>query len=150
MLNFPFYNKHNNHLILDKKLRDYIKKSNTDSFNNFAKYQEHKNTKTNSNTSLLSCSLINYRNYSDTFANDKIDCSELENEDYLCNFYDFNDDCGVDFNNNNNTNKTNKTDNDINDNNDNNDNNENIIKMLVIFIGGTTIIGITFIFYKYS
>lgn len=148
MLSFPFYNKHTNHLILDKKLRDYIKKSTTDSFNKFSQQQqEYKNTKTNSNNLLLSSSLINYRNYSDTFANDKIDYNELENEDYLCNFYDFNNDCNVDFNNKNNKNKRNA--NDTNDDN-NKDKNNNIIKNFVIFIGGTTIIGITFIFYKYS
>ena len=150
MLSFPFYNKYTNHLILDKKMRDYIKKSNTDSFNKFSQHQEYKNTKTNSNNLLLSSSLINYRNYSDTFANDNIDYNELENEDYLCNFYDFNNDNGVEFNNNNN--KTNNHANDNNNNNkdNNNNNNNNIIKILVIFIGGTTIIGITFIFYKYS
>jgi len=143
MLSFPFYNKYTNHLILDKKLRDYIKKSNTDSFNKFSQHQEYKNTKTTSHNLLLSSSLINYRNYSDTFANDNIDCNELENEDYLCNFYDLNDD-NIDFkNNHNNHNNNNKTDNHTNDNN-------SIIKKLYIFIGGTTIIGITFIFYKYS
>jgi hypothetical protein len=144
MLNFPFYNKHINHLVLDKNLRDYIKKSNTDSFNKFSEKQQHqqqyKNIKTNLSNSLLSSSLINYRNYSDTFANDNIDCNELENEDYLCNFYDLNDD-NIDFkNNHNNHNNNNKTDNHTNDNN-------SIIKKLYIFIGGTTIIGFLFFYY---
>ena len=143
MLNFPFSNQ----LILDKNLRDYIKKANTNSFNKFTEQQQqYKNTKTNSNNSLLSASLINYRNYSDTFANNNIDDNELESEEYLCNFYDLNDD-NIDFKNNHNNhinhNNNNKTDNHTNDNN-------SIIKKLYIFIGGTTIIGITFIFYKYS
>lgn len=138
MLNFPFYNKHSNHLILDKKLRDYIKRVNTNYFNKFAEQQQqNKNTKTNSTNSLLSASLINYRNYSDSFANDNIYDNELENEQYLCNFYDLNDD-NIDSNNNNNQ-----------PDNDTNDNNNNIIENFYIFIGGTTIIGITFIFYKY-
>jgi hypothetical protein len=61
MLNFPFYNKHINHLVLDKNLRDYIKKSNTDSFNKFAEKQQeqqYKKTNPNSSNSLLHASLI--------------------------------------------------------------------------------------------
>jgi hypothetical protein len=101
MLNFPFYNKHINHLVLDKNLRDYIKKSNTDSFNKFAEKQQeqqYKKTNPNSSNSLLHASLINYRNYSDTFTSNQTDC-DLENEDYLCNFCDLNDDDNVEFNN---------------------------------------------------
>ena len=48
MLNFPFYNKHANHIFLDKKLRDYTNKSNFVSFNKFT--EQHKNTNTNTNT----------------------------------------------------------------------------------------------------
>ena len=145
MLNFPFYNKHINHLVLDKNLRDYIKKSNTDSFNKFSEqHQQYKNIKTNLSNSLLSSSLINYRNYSDTFTNNQTDLVDLENEDYLCNFCDLNDDC-IEFNKY--QNKTNKT------NNTNNTNNT-IAKKMYFLIGGTTaFIGIgtwvAVLYYKY-
>ena len=136
MLNFPFYNKHINHLVLDKNLRDYIKKSNTDSFNKFSEqHQQYKNTKPNSNKSLLASSLFNYRNYSDTFTNNQTDLVDLENEDYLCNFCDLNDDC-IEFNKY--QNKTNNT----------------IAKKMYFLIGGTTaFIGIgtwvAVLYYKY-
>jgi len=61
MLNYPF-NKNYNTLPLTVNLRDYIKKANRDSFNNYIK----KSTETK-----LQYSLMNYRNYSDTFLNNK-------------------------------------------------------------------------------
>ena len=136
MLNFPFYNKHINHLVLDKNLRDYIKKSNTDSFNNFSEKQQHqqqyKNIKTNLSNSLLSSSLINYRNYSDTFTkNQTCDC-DLENEDYLCNFYDLNDDGDIEFNN------KNSKPNSANSTNSTNSAKITIAKKIYFLIGGTT------------
>ncbi len=111
MLSFLFYNKHNNHIILDKNLRDYIKKCNTDSFNKFSEQQQQfKNTKPISNNSLLAAPLINYRNYSDTFTNNQPEVSDLENEDYLCNFCDLSDCLDVVTSNNTiNTNNTNNT-----------------------------------------
>jgi hypothetical protein len=166
MLNFPFYNKHSNYLILDKNLRDYIKKTNTVSFNKFTEQQEqqqYKNTKTNSNNSLLSASLMNYRNYSDTFINNQIDVSELENEDYLCNFCDLSD-CQHIFSSNN-TNTTNTTNNrntanttnipnSTNSTNITNTTNKIIIKKIYFLIGGTSAFigiatGITVLYYKY-
>jgi len=153
MLSFPFYNKHSNCLILDKNLRDYIKKSNVDSFNKFA--EVHKNTNvSNTNTiaiahikkknSLLTASLMNYRNYSDTFENKQFDDSELEKEDYMYNFCDLSDlsDCDCShFSSNNNTNNKN-----------NQNNNNTIMKRMYILIGGTIIIGIgsTIFYCKYS
>ena len=144
MLNFPFYNKHSNYLILDKNLRDYIKKSNTDSFNKFSEQrQQYKNTNTNSNNSLLAASLMNYRNYSETFANNQIDDSELEKEGYFCDLSDLSDlsdcDCDCYYISNNNTNKS---------------NNNTIIKKMYILIAGTTSIigigaGIALLYYKY-
>jgi len=146
MLNFPFYNKHINHLVLDKNLRDYIKKSNTDSFNKFAEkqqdQQQYKNIKTNLSNSLLSSSLINYRNYSDTFTNNQTCDCDLENEDYLCNFCDLNDDCDIEFNNKNS--KSNSA----------NSAKITIAKKIYFLIGGTTaFIGIgtwvAVLYYKY-
>jgi hypothetical protein len=147
MLNFPFYNKHANHIILDKNLRDYIKKSNTDSFNKFSEQrQQYKNTNTNSNNSLLAASLMNYRNYSETFANNQIDDSELEKEGYFCDLSDLSDcDCDcyyISNKNNDNNNNTNKS------------NNNTIIKKMYILIAGTTSIigigaGIALLYYKY-
>jgi len=147
MLNFPFYNKHSNYLILDKNLRDYIKKSNTDSFNKFSEQrQQYKNTNTNSNNSLLAASLMNYRNYSETFANNQIDDSELEKEGYFCDLSDLSDcDCDcyyISNKNNDNNNNTNKS------------NNNTIIKKMYILIAGTTSIigigaGIALLYYKY-
>ena len=92
----------------------------------------------------MSSSLINYRNYSDTFTNNQTDLVDLENEDYLCNFCDLNDDC-IEFNKY--QNKTNKT------NNTNNTNNT-IAKKMYFLIGGTTaFIGIgtwvAVLYYKY-
>jgi len=147
MLNFPFYNKHANHIILDKNLRDYIKKSNTDSFNKFSEQrQQYKNTNTNSNNSLLAASLMNYRNYSETFANNQIDDSELEKEGYFCDLSDLSDcDCYYISN----KNKDNNT-----NNNTNKSNNNTIIKKMYILIAGTTSIigigaGIALLYYKY-
>jgi hypothetical protein len=146
MFNFPFYNKHTNYLILDKNLRDHIKKSNTDSFNKFAEkqqyQQQYKNIKTILSNSLLSSSLINYRNYSDTFINNQICHCDLENEDYLCNFCDLDDDNEIEFNNKNskpNTANTEKI---------------TIAKKMFFLIGGTTaFIGIgtwvAVLYYKY-
>ena len=144
MLNFPFYNKHSNYLILDKNLRDYIKKSNTCSFNKFAEKQEHqqyKKTKPNSSNSLLYASLINYRNYSDTFTNNQnCDC-DLENEDYLCNFCDLNND-DDEFNNKNSKHDAANTA------------KLTIAKKMFFLIGGTTAFigigtGIAVLYYKY-
>jgi hypothetical protein len=143
MLNFPFYNKHSNYLILDKNLRDYIKKSNTDSFNKFSEERQqykNKNKNSNSNNSLLAASLINYRNYSDTFTNNQTEVSELEKEDYLCNFCDLSD-C-QDVVTSNSTNSTNTT-------------NNTIVKKMYFLIGGTSAfigigIGFTVFYYKYS
>ena len=59
MFNYPFYKNYNS-LPLTADLRDYIKKSNTNSFNNFTKKSKEKK---------LHYSLMNYRNYSDTFLN---------------------------------------------------------------------------------
>ena len=139
MLNFPFYNKHNNNIILDKKLRDYTNKSNMIYFNKFV--EEHKNK----NKSLLSASLINYRNYSDSFANNQINDSESEKEDYLCNFCDLSDcDCYHFSVNNSEHSNTN----------DSNTKNNTITKKMYILIGGTTSIigigiGFTVFYYKY-
>jgi len=145
MLNFPFYNKHSNYLILDKNLRDYIKKSNTDSFNKFSEQRQqytnpNPNPNPNSNNSLFAASLINYRNYSDTFTNNQTEVSELENEDYLCNFCDLND--YQDIVTSNNTNSTNTT-------------NNTIAKKMYFLIGGTSAFigigtGIALLYYKYS
>jgi len=141
MLNFPFYNKHNNHIILDKKLRDYTNKSNMSSFNKFSQHQKNKNK------SLLTTSLINYRNYSDTFVNNKINDSELEKEDYLCNFCDLSDnDCYCYHFSGNNSNHNNT--------NDSNTKNSSITKKMCILIGGTTSviglgIGFAVFYYKY-
>jgi len=143
MLNFPFYNKHANHIILDKNLRDYIKKSNTDSFNKFSEQrQQYKNTNTNSNNSLLAASLMNYRNYSETFANNQIDDSELEKEGYFCDLSDLSDCDYISNKNKDNNNNTNKS------------NNNTIIKKMYILIAGTTSIigigaGIALLYYKY-
>jgi len=155
MLNFPFYNKHSNYLILDKNLRDYIKKSNTVSFNKFneQQQQQYKNTKPNSNNSLLSASLMNYRNYSDTFINNQNDVSELENEDYFCGLSDLSDcdcDCSYHFSNNNNNNNNNTA----NTANTANTTNNIIIKKFYFLIGGTSAFigiatGITVLYYKY-
>jgi hypothetical protein len=157
MLNFPFYNKHANHIILDKNLRDYIKKSNTDSFNKFSEQrQQYKNTNTNSNNSLLVASLMNYRNYSETFANNQIDDSELEKEGYFCDLSDLSDcDCDCYYISNNNTNNnTNKNKDNNTNKNTNKSNNNTIIKKMYILIAGTTSIigigaGIALLYYKY-
>lgn len=152
MLNFPFYNKHANHIFLDKNLRDYTNKSNFVSFNKFT--EQHKNTNTNTNktpnNSLLSASLINYRNYSDSFANNENHDSELEKEDYFCDLSDLSDchcDCYHFSNNNKNNDKNN------NKNNKNNDKNT-IMKKMYFLIGGTTVFigigtAIALLYYKY-
>ena len=93
MFNFPFY-KYYNPLTLNTDLHDYIKKSNIDSFNKFA--ERNKQSKQNK----LQLSLINYRNYSDTFLrNHKKSKDELKNEDYLCDFCDLNENDNSDNNN---------------------------------------------------
>jgi len=116
MLNYPF-NKNYNTLPLTVNLRDYIKKANRDSFNNYIK----KSTETK-----LQYSLMNYRNYSDTFLNNKKYVEDLQTGYYLCD-----------------------RDNEANDDNDankENDNNiyikKNIFFLISTFIGGSTIIGI--------
>ena len=139
--------RNNNQLILDKNLRDYVKKCNTDSFNKFAEKhkheQEYKNRKHNPSISSLSSSLLNYRNYSDTFTNNQTYDCDLENEDYLCNFCDLNDhDDGSELNNKNSKPDTENTVNTV-----------NAAKKIYFLIGvagafitiGT---GITFIYYK--
>jgi hypothetical protein len=143
MLSFLFYNKNSNQLILDKNLRDYVKKCNMDSFNKFAEKhkhpQEYKNIKTNSSISSLSSSLMNYRNYSDTFTNNQTYDCDLENEDYLCNFCDLNDHDGSEFNNKNSNPDT--------------ENTVNAAKKIFFLIGAagafiTIGTGITFLYYK--
>ena len=131
MFNLSFYKYYNaNPLMLNSGLRDYIKKSNIDSFNKFAE-RNKKNSKTK-----LQPSLINYRNYSATFLNNKISKDELKNEDYLCDFSDLSNEDGEDnhgIHDNNNINSYFK---------------RNIFYLFSTFIGGTTIIGIIFFYYK--
>lgn len=133
MFNFPFY-KYKNNLTLKKELREYIKKTNNDSFNKFSEQNKKPNNLS------FSPSFMNYRNYSDTFSNDRLSKYEIENEDYLCDFCDLND-CENN-NNNSNANKSN-----------NNANNSKIskkhtLRVISSFIGGTTIIGFIYFYYK--
>ena len=131
MFNFPFY-KYYNPLTLNSGLRDYIKKSNTDSFNKFAERNKKNSQTSQTSQTKLHPSLINYRNYSATFLTNKISKDELKNEDYLCDFSDLSNE----------------------DNDDNDDNNninsyfkKNILFLFSSFIGGTTIIGFIFFYY---
>jgi hypothetical protein len=125
MFNYPFYKNYNN-LPLTANLRDFIKKANRDSFNNFAK--KSKETK-------LHYSLMNYRNYSDTFLNNKKYVEDLQTGYYLCDG----------------DNEANNDDNEANKGNDNKiHNNKNIFFVVSTFIGGSTIIGFTIFYYKYS
>jgi hypothetical protein len=140
MFNPSFYKYYNaNPLTLNSELRDYIKKSNIDSFNKFAE-RNKKNSQNSQNSqnskTKLQPSLINYRNYSATFLNNKISKDELKNEDYLCDFSDLSNEDGEDnhgVHDNNNINSYFK---------------RNIIFLFSSFIGGTTIIGIIFFYYK--
>jgi hypothetical protein len=123
MFNFPFY-KYYNPLIINQDLRDYIKKSNTDSFNKFAQR--------NSRHNKLSSSLLNYRNYSANLLNNKISREELENEDYLHDFCNIN----------------NEDDNSPHDNDDKFHFKKNVVVLITSLIGGTTIIGFILFYYK--
>uniref|UniRef100_A0A6C0JFG9 Uncharacterized protein n=1 Tax=viral metagenome TaxID=1070528 RepID=A0A6C0JFG9_9ZZZZ len=138
MLNFPFY-KYKNNFTLKKELREYIKKTNNESFNKFTEQNKKPNNL------LFSPSFMNYRNYSDTFSNDRLSKYEIENEDYLCDFCDLND-CE------NNNSKTNKSNNNANNRNNNANkrtiSKKNILRVISTFIGGTTIIGFTYFYYK--
>lgn len=134
MLNFPFY-KYKNNLTLKPELREYIKKTNNDSFNKFAEQNKKPNGL------LFSPSFMNYRNYSDTFSNDRLSKHEIENEDYLCDFCDLND---CDKNINKNTNPKNNT----NNTNNSYSSKKHMLRVISTFIGGTTIIGFTYFYYK--
>ena len=129
MFNFPFYNY--NPLILDEELRKYIKNSNTKSFNNFIEQNKVKK---------LQPSLINYRNYSNTFLNDKTSTNHgLKNEDYLCDFCDLND-----------PNDPNDPNDDNDDDKKENNKNKGFLIFITRLIGGVSIIGGITILYYYT
>ena len=124
MFNFLFY-KYYNTLIMNQDLRDYIKKSNTNSFNKFAERNSKKNK--------LSLSLLNYRNYSANLLNNKISREELENEDYLHDFCNINNEANNE------------------EHHDDGDKlyfKKNIVNLLSSLIGGTTIISFIYFYYK--
>jgi len=123
MLNFPFYKYYKPTTIMNKDLRDYVKKTNMDSFNKFAELNK------------LKPSLMNYRNYSSTFLSNKISKDEIINEDYVCGLDEIDqDDC------NNQYDKQDHYDDDVSI-------NYYVKKNILVFIGGTTIIGILFFYY---
>jgi len=121
MINFPFF-KYYNPLIINKDLRDYIKKSNTEYCNKYTERNKQIN---------LTSSLLNYRNYSANLLNNKISKEELENEDYLHDFCNINNEDDIY---------------------DVDDTKINIKKCLFIvissLIGGTTVIGFIYFYYK--
>ena len=122
MINFPFF-KYYNPLIINKDLRDYIKKSNTEYCNKYTERNKQIN---------LTSSLLNYRNYSANLLNNKISREELENEDYLHDFCNIN----------------NEDDNGPHDNDDKFHLKKNVVVLITSLIGGTTIIGFILFYYK--
>jgi hypothetical protein len=138
MFNFPFYH---NPLTLNSGLSNYIRKANIDSFNKFAERNRKNSQNSQNSLTKLQPSLINYRNYSATFLNNKISKDELKNEDYLCDFSDLSNEESED-------NEDNENKKDNHNNNINSYFKRNIIFLFSSFIGGTTIIGIIFFYYK--
>ena len=152
MFNFPFsFYKYQKPIILNKDLRDYVKKTNIESFNKFAQVNK-----------LKPC-LMNYHNYSSSFlyqrrfetaprrgaivqtvtgnlvevssaerieifngVNNKISKYEIINEDYICGLDEIEQQHYDD---------------------DDDSINYYVKKNILVFIGGTTIIGFLFFYY---
>jgi hypothetical protein len=96
-----------------------------ESFNKFAEVNK------------LKPSLMNYRNYSSSFLNNKISKYEIINEDYICGLDEIEQE-----------DRDNKNDkHDDYDDHDNNSINYYFKKSILVFIGGTTIIGFLFFYY---
>jgi hypothetical protein len=128
MFNFPFsFYKYYKPVILNKDLRDYIKKTNMESFNKFAQVNK-----------LKPC-LMNYRNYSSSFLNNKISKYEIINEDYICGLDEIEQEAR--------DNHDDKHDHCDNNNSINYYVKKNILVYISTFIGGTTIIGFLFFYY---